>query len=112
MRLTVPTPSIRAAAEPPVGPPHQGSAAMIAYQSQPSPARLTVVRARTTQARVDAPCIQSATKRSRSSQRSTLSLCNQRSCCSGHDGNGGGRRLVRIDGVLEAGFEALDHFVQ
>src|ERR1035441_8974613 len=99
---TKPTQSIRIEAEAPTGPPAQGRQATMPYQSQPSPMRLTAARTRTTQARVAAPCIQTTTRRSRSTQTSRRS---------GHDRNSGGVLFEDIDSVREARLEARQYFV-
>src|SRR5678810_323904 len=96
----MPTAIIRTEADGPLAPPAHGRQTMTAYQSQPSPMRLTASRKRTTQARAAARCIQSAKVRSRSTQIS---------CWSSHDGNAGLRRFECMDGVFQAGLEAREH---
>src|ERR1039457_307718 len=100
MILTMPTPSMRIEAEVPTGPPAQGRQTTMAYQSQPSAMRLTTARTRTTHDRVAAPCIQTTTRRSRSTQTRRRS---------GHDRNSGGVLFEGIDGVLQARLEARQY---
>src|ERR1019366_3218403 len=99
---TRPTPNMRIEAEVPTGPPAHGRQTTIPYQSQPSPMRLTAASTLTTQERVEAPCIQSTTRRSRSTQTRRRS---------GHDRDAGGGCFERIDGIQEARLEARQHFV-
>ena len=76
---------------------------MTAYQSQPSPTRLTASSTRHDPgARVAAPCIQRATERSRSTQSELAAQAS--------DGDMRAAALRgRMDGVLQARLEARQH---
>src|SRR5664279_924707 len=64
--FTAPTQNIRTAAASPCAPPAHGRQTTIRYQIHPSPMRLTGASTGTTHRRLDAPCIQMDSIRSRS----------------------------------------------